>query len=243
MRLFIAEKPSVATAIADALGTPARKHPGYTECGDNIITWCFGHMLQLVDPEDINPAWGKWVREDLPINLWPPRYKPKPESQAQLAVIVGLIKRASHIVHAGDPDDEGQLLVEEVLQWAGLTAPVTAPVSRVLINDLTRESVKKALDNLRPNAGFQPLYQRALVRSVGDQMFGFNMTRACTLAARAQSPDFRGVLSVGRVPVELREPLAFDVVREPASFSRVFNLHPFESLRRCGRDLRPADLR
>ncbi|WP_042093035.1 toprim domain-containing protein, partial [Escherichia coli] len=211
MRLFIAEKPQVAMAIAEALSdinnTPVSRKDGYILCGKDAITWCLGHLLQLQEPETINPDWAIWKAEDLPIWLWPPRYcprtrrepgKPPAEDPAvlrQLNVISSLARQASRIVHAGDPDDEGQLLVEEVLVWIGNQLPV----DRILINDITLATVKKALADIRDNRQFWPLYQRALARSVGDQMFGYNMTRACTVAARARYPEMRGVLPVGRV--------------------------------------------
>lgn len=96
-------------------------------------------------------------------------------------------------VHAGDPDDEGQLLVDEVLVYFGNSSSV----KRILINDLTANAARKALDNLKDNREFYGLYQKALARSIGDQLYGFNMTRACTLAGRDKG--IKGVLSVGRV--------------------------------------------
>lgn len=207
MRLFIAEKPQLAQAIAENLTPSPRRAPGYLVCGNDIVTWSFGHLLELQAPEDIRPEWKEWKAEDLPLNLWPPRYRirtvkekgkepvPDTAAAAQIKIITELSRKATSIVHAGDPDDEGQLLVEEILLWI----QNTAPVSRVLISDLTPAAVKRELNNLQDNRNFYGIYQKALARSVGDQIFGFNMTRACTLAARAQFPDWRGVLSVGRV--------------------------------------------
>ncbi|MCC8003278.1 toprim domain-containing protein, partial [Escherichia coli] len=81
MRLFIAEKPQVAMAIAEALSdinnTPVSRKDGYILCGKDAITWCLGHLLQLQEPETINPDWAIWKAEDLPIWLWPPRYCPR----------------------------------------------------------------------------------------------------------------------------------------------------------------------
>lgn len=120
MRLFIAEKPQVAMAIAEALSdinnTPVSRKDGYILCGKDAITWCLGHLLQLQEPETINPDWAIWKAEDLPIWLWPPRYcprtrrepgKPPAEDPAvlrQLNVISSLARQASRIVHAGEPD-------------------------------------------------------------------------------------------------------------------------------------------
>ena len=192
MRLFIAEKPALGKVIAEALGNP-RSKGGYIECGPDIVTWCVGHLLALAPPEAHNPAYAKWNAADLPLKLRPEKYLPIPATEGQLKIVGELIGRASEIVHAGDPDDEGQLLVDEVLVYYGNRSPV----KRVLINDLNANAARKALANLRDNQEFYGLSQKALGRSIGDQLYGFNMTRAYTLAAQAKG--VKGVLSVGRV--------------------------------------------
>ncbi|AWK15604.1 DNA topoisomerase 3 [Candidatus Fukatsuia symbiotica] len=190
--LYIAEKPQLGQVIADALGHPRRKN-GYIECGQNIVTWCVGHLLELAPPEAHHPRYAKWTATDLPLKLRPPQYVAKPATQDQLDTIGELIKQADEIVHAGDPDDEGQLLVDEVLWFFNNTCPV----KRVLINDLNVNAARKALANLRDNQEFYGLSQKALARSIGDQLYGFNMTRAYTLAS--QNKGLKSVLSVGRV--------------------------------------------
>lgn len=193
MRLYIAEKPGLAKVIAEALGSNVTKK-GYIECGPNdVVTWCVGHLLQLAGPELHDPKYATWKKEDLPLTLRPAKYIPIEKTADQLNVVIQLLKRATEVVHAGDPDDEGQLLVEEVLGYVGNTQPV----KRLLLNDMNPNAAKKALANLRDNADFKGLYLKALARSIGDQIYGFNMTRAYTLAA--QEKGFRGVLSMGRV--------------------------------------------
>jgi DNA topoisomerase-3 len=192
MRVFIAEKPQLAQVIAEALGSPHRRE-GYIQSGDDVVTWCIGHLLQLAPPEVHNPAYKNWVATDLPLKLRPQKYQPIAKTESQLKIVGQLLGKATEIVHAGDPDDEGQLLVEEVLEYYGNTAPV----KRILINDLNANAARKALEGLRDNREFFGLYQKALARSIGDQLYGFNMTRACTLAAQAKG--VKGVLSVGRV--------------------------------------------
>lgn len=192
MRLFIAEKPALAQVIAEALGN-SKRQPGYFQCGPDVVTWCIGHLLELVPPEVHNPAYANWVAADLPLKLRPAKYQPIAKTADQLKIIGRLITEATEIVHAGDPDDEGQLLVEEVLVYFGNSSPV----KRVLINDLNANAARKALGSLRDNSEFQGLYRKALARSIGDQLYGFNMTRACSLAAQANG--VKGVLSVGRV--------------------------------------------
>ncbi|MFT4466413.1 MAG: DNA topoisomerase [Sodalis sp. (in: enterobacteria)] len=192
MKLFIAEKPQLAQVIGEALGQP-RRRSGYIECGQDSVTWCVGHLLELAPPEMHNPRYAKWTRSDLPLQLRPPKYVAKPDTQAQLDTVGELLKCAALVVHAGDPDEEGQLLVDEVLSFFNYDGPV----KRVLINDLNVNAARKALASLRDNQEFYGLSQKALARSIGDQLYGFNMTRAYTLAG--QEKGLKGVLSVGRV--------------------------------------------
>ena len=190
--LYIAEKPELARAIAEALGGGA-KRKGYHECGQDTVTWCFGHMLRLYEPEEYDPAYKKWSLDQLPMVFTPWKKKAIAKSKDQLAIIVGLLREAKTVVHAGDPDAEGQLLVDEILHFADFKGQV----KRVFINDNTPAAVKKALADLRDNADFKGLSQAAEARQVCDQQYGFNLTRLYTLAARREGYD--GVLSVGRV--------------------------------------------
>ncbi|HCE0707479.1 TPA: topoisomerase C-terminal repeat-containing protein [Pseudomonas aeruginosa] len=192
MRLFIAEKPQLGQVIAEALGGGQRRG-GSIQCGQDVVTWCVGHLLELAPPEVHNPAYAKWNAEDLPMKLRPVKYQPIPGTAGQLDVVGQLIAQADEIVHAGDPDEEGQLLVDEVLAYFGNSRPV----KRILINDLNAAAARKALGNLRDNSEFLGLSLRGQARSIADQLYGFNMTRAYSLAAQARGG--RGVLSVGRV--------------------------------------------
>lgn len=192
MRLFIAEKKGLGEVIALALGNGVNRG-GYIECGTDVVTWGSGHLLELVKPESHNPAYEKWNEADLPLKLRPHRYQPIERTAGQFKTVAALIEKASEIVHAGDPDAEGQLLIDEILTYTG----TKKPVKRVLINDLNTEKARQALTQLRDNSEFYGLSQSALARSVGDQLFGFNMTRGYTLAARKKGG--KDVLSVGRV--------------------------------------------
>ena len=190
--LYIAEKPELARAIVEGLGGGDKRN-GYYQCGDDRVTWCYGHMLQLYEPEDYDPAYKKWALDMLPMFFIPWKKRPVAKSKDQFAVIVGLLREADCVCHAGDPDAAGQLLVDELLQYADYQGTV----KRVLINDNNTEVVKKALANLRDNADFKGLSAAAEARQIGDQWYGFNMTRLYTLAARREG--YTGVLSVGRV--------------------------------------------
>jgi len=193
MRLIIAEKPSLARAIADALPGASRKQEGAIVAGDTTVTWCLGHLLEQAPPDAYDPALKQWRLDALPI--LPQRWKltPRPKARGQLAVIRRLLKQADEVVHAGDPDREGQLLVQEVIEHLGWKGRV----SRLLVSDLNRPAVQRALARLEDNARYQPLYRAAESRARADWLYGINLTRAWTLTGRQAGHD--GVLSVGRV--------------------------------------------
>ncbi|WP_168415154.1 DNA topoisomerase III [Erwinia amylovora] len=198
MRLFIAEKPSLARAIADVLPKPHRRGDGYIACGsDQVVTWCVGHLLEQAQPDSYNGRFARWSLADLPIVPEKWRLQPRPSVAKQLNVIKGLLSQASVVVHAGDPDREGQLLVDEVLDYLTLPAEKRAQVQRCLINDLNPQAVERAIGRLRENREFIPLCVSALARARADWLYGINMTRAYTLLGRNAGYD--GVLSVGRV--------------------------------------------
>nr|WP_273423243.1 DNA topoisomerase III [Halomonas sp.] len=219
MRLIIAEKPSLARAIADALPGGGQCQEGAIICGDTTVTWCLGHLLEQAPPEAYDPADKQWRLDRLPIVPGTWQLAPRSKARGQLAVIRKLIKQATSVVHAGDPDREGQLLVQEVIEHL----KYRGPVQRLLISDLNRPAVSRALASLRPNAEFQPLFQAAQARSRADWLYGINLTRAWTLTGRQAGHD--GVLSVGRV----QTPVLGLIVRRDNSI-RDFKPHPFYPL-------------
>ncbi|MDQ1228431.1 DNA topoisomerase-3 [Pantoea ananatis] len=192
MRLFIAEKKGLGEVIAQALGNGVAKN-GFIVCGSDVVTWGSGHLLELVPPEAHNPDYKEWHESHLPLKLRPHRYQPIERTAAQFRTVAALVDKATTIVHAGDPDAEGQLLIDEILTYTRCNKPV----KRVLINDLNTEKARQAISQLKNNSEFYGLSQSALARSIADQLYGFNMTRGYTLAARKRG--FKGVLSVGRV--------------------------------------------
>ncbi len=196
MRLFLAEKPSLGRAIADVLPPPHTKTRTFIECGHgNVVAWCAGHILETAPPEAYAPAYKSWRLDDLPIA--PTAWKLAVSAPALLKVIKALLKDATRVVHAGDPDREGQLLVDEVLLFLGYRGPV----DRLLVRDLRPDAVRRALGALEPNAKYRPLYESALARQRADWLYGMNMTRLYTLLGRNGGYD--GVLSVGRVQTPL----------------------------------------
>lgn len=197
MRLFIAEKPELAKAITTGLSGTVQREDGYFKVGDNLVTWAYGHILGLAEPEDYDDKYKSWKVEDLPFNIDINSFKyiPKDSSKKQLNLIIDLIssKDIKTIVNAGDNDEEGQVLIDEILIYANNNKPV----QRVLISDLTEKGVKKALQEIKSNDDFKGLSDSGFARSQADWLVGLNLTRAYTTLAQAQG--YQGVLSVGRV--------------------------------------------
>ncbi|MGC9217353.1 DNA topoisomerase 3 [Acidithiobacillus sp.] len=199
MKLYIAEKPSLGKGIAEYLPGPKHKGDGFVQCGsDTVVTWCFGHIFEQEEPDFYTPddvpttpkGKKKWRLEDLPI--FPDRWKKraKDDAKAQIKVIRDLLKKASTIINAGDPDREGQLLVDEVLEELGWKGPT----QRIWLAALDEQSVRKALANLKDNHDYRNLRDSAEARARADWLMGMNLTRAFTLRNSGA-----GVVSVGRV--------------------------------------------
>ncbi|KGJ92288.1 DNA topoisomerase III [Colwellia psychrerythraea] len=202
MKLYIAEKPSLGRAIAAALPKPQKNHRTHIELANgDVVSWCIGHILAQADPEDYDATLKKWRMENLPIVPEQWQLKPISRTRAQLTVLRKLVKQASEIIHAGDPDREGQLLVDEVIDYFKLSKTKKSNVKRLLISDLNLPAVKRALNALKPNSDFMPLSISALARSRADWLYGINLTRAYTL--QGQKTGYNSVLSVGRVQTPL----------------------------------------
>lgn len=194
MRVFIAEKPSVGRAIAAILPGPTKRHEHHIISGEaNAVVWCAGHILNPCLPEDYDPCYKRWNEDDLPIvpNKW--RLKVDAKRRALYTTIKRFVGEATLIIHAGDPDREGQLLVDEVLERIGCDVPV----KRMLVSDLNGAALKKALTRLEDNNAYSGLRDAALGRGRADWVYGLNLTRLYTVRGRHAGHD--GVLSVGRV--------------------------------------------
>ncbi|CAM3905181.1 DNA topoisomerase III [Vibrio aquimaris] len=197
-RLFIAEKPSLGRAIAAALPNPQKKDQGFIRCGNgDVVTWCIGHLLEQVEPDAYDDRYKKWNMADLPIVPQQWQLRPRKSASKQLTVVKKLLKTCTEIIHAGDPDREGQLLVDEVLDYCKVAKAKQTSAQRLLISDLNLPAVKRALNQMRSNQEFIPLSVSALARSRADWLYGMNMSRAYTLLG--QQAGYQGVLSVGRV--------------------------------------------
>lgn len=192
--LFIAEKPSMARELAKCLPQPQQRGNGFIRTGDGIVTWAYGHVLQQAEPQDYDEKYKKWRAEDLPIIPESWKLLVSPDSKEQFQIICNLMKQADVIVNAGDPDREGQLLIDEILDYVGNTKPV----QRILLNALDEKSIHESLADLRDNHDFLHLKESALARSRADWLIGMNLSRAYTLAARRQGHK-RIVLPIGRV--------------------------------------------
>jgi len=198
LKLYIAEKPSLGRAIAAALPKPHKNHKTHIEVGNgDIVSWCIGHILAQADPQDYDESLKKWSMEPLPIIPQQWQLKPITRTRAQLTVLRKLVKQADEIIHAGDPDREGQLLVDEVIDYFKVSKAKKSNVKRLLISDLNLPAVKRSLKSMKSNQDFMSLSISALARSRADWLYGINLTRACTL--QGQKQGYNSVLSVGRV--------------------------------------------
>ena len=206
MKLYIAEKPSLGRAIAAALShTLAKPHKSLKThielANGDVVSWCVGHILAQADPEDYDGDLKKWNMETLPIIPQQWQLKPITRTRAQLTVLRKLVKQSDEIIHAGDPDREGQLLVDEVIEYLKVSKTKKNNIKRLLISDLNLPAVKRSLASLKNNSEFIPLSISALARSRADWLYGINLTRAYTL--QGQKQGFNSVLSVGRVQTPL----------------------------------------
>lgn len=199
--LYIAEKPSVGKAIAENLGgtaMPVRGTRSVTHyvVGNKVVTWVFGHILEQFEPEDYDKIFeSPWTQGESRLPVIPDVWKLKvvPSAKEQAFVIRDLLKQAARVVHAGDPDREGQLLIDEVLEFFGNKAPV----SRILPNAIDNVSMKKILADVRDNKDYFGLYQAGIGRMRADWLVGMNLSRACTISNGRSG--MRGTLPVGRV--------------------------------------------
>ena len=188
--LIIAEKPELGRAIANAIDGPNKEVRGVIEKKNVIITWAYGHLLRLCEPDEYDPKYKKWRREDLPICFDDWKLVPDGNKKDRVLQIMELMKHCDQIIHAGDPDDEGQFLIDEILAYA----KNDKPVKRVYINDNTPANIKKAFHELVDNdESLIAVGRSAYARAVADYVVGINYSRLYSLALR------RTGLSVGRV--------------------------------------------
>ena len=169
MILYIAEKPSVGRAVADVLPKPHQKGDGFIKVANgDIVTWCIGHLLEQAEPEAYNPEFKKWKKEHLPIipNKW--KHQVKPQTRKQFNAVKKLIKQADTLVNMGDPDRVGQILVDEMINYCGVTKAKREAAKRCLISDMNPDAIKKSLNNLRNNIEFISLATSALARARAD---------------------------------------------------------------------------
>lgn len=198
MIVYIAEKPSVGRAVAAVLPQPHQQGEGFIKVANgDVVTWCIGHLLEQAEPEAYNPEYKKWRKEHLPIIPTQWQHQVKPATRKQLAVVKKLIKQADVLVNMGDPDRVGQILVDEVINYSGVSKAKRMAAQRCLISDMNPDAIKRSLNDLRRNSDFIPLATSALARARADWLYGINMTRLCTL--QGQASGYQGVLSVGRV--------------------------------------------
>jgi DNA topoisomerase-3 len=185
--LIIAEKPSAARAIADALGG-FRKREQYLENDRYYLSWAIGHLVQLCDPEDYDKRWKRWSLQQLPI-IPPFRLKANPRTKQQLKVLLSLMKQSSGLINACDSGREGELVFRYIVKYAKMEH---LPVKRLWTASLTKEAIREAFAAMKPASEYDNLYYAAECRSRGDWLVGINASRGYTC-------KFGDLLSIGRV--------------------------------------------
>ena len=196
MIVCVAEKPSVGAYIANVLGAKQRKD-GYFEGNGYQVTWTFGHLCALLDPQEYSDQWKAWSLSSLP--MIPARFSIKVSGDEgvhkQFNVIKNLIAEADEVINCGDAGQEGELIQRWVYQQAGCKCPV----KRLWVNSLTEEAIRDGFQQLKDQTEYQHLYEAGLMRAIGDWLLGMNATRAYTIRYAQGIGRNRQVLSVGRV--------------------------------------------
>ena len=196
MIVCVAEKPSVGAYIANVLGAKQRKD-GYFEGNGYQVTWTFGHLCALLDPQEYSDQWKAWSLGSLP--MIPARFSIKVSGDEgvhkQFNVIKNLIAEADEVINCGDAGQEGELIQRWVYQQAGCKCPV----KRLWVNSLTEEAIRDGFQQLKDQTEYQHLYEAGLMRAIGDWLLGMNDTRAYTIRYAQGTGRNRQVLSVGRV--------------------------------------------
>lgn len=192
MKMCIAEKPSVAKEIAAVLGATVRRN-GYLEGNGYCVTWTFGHLCSLQEPNEYTEKWKQWNLGVLP--MIPSKFRIKliddEGIKKQFAVIEELLSRAEMVVNCGDAGQEGEL----IQRWVLTKAKCNIPIKRLWISSLTEEAIREGFKNLMDAREFDTLYAAGSARAIGDWLLGMNATRAYTL----KYGNGKNVLSIGRV--------------------------------------------
>lgn len=190
--VYLCEKPSQAKDIAGVLKA-SKRSDGYFEGSGNIVTWCFGHLLEMANPDQYDSRLKKWSFDTLPILPTTWQMMGKRSAAKQLKIIKRLLGATDHVVISTDADREGETIAREILDLYAFKGRV----DRLWLSALDAASIRKALDSVLPGSQTEPLYQAGLGRSRADWLVGMNMTRAYTLLLKQSGAD--SVISVGRV--------------------------------------------
>ncbi|HSD05965.1 DNA topoisomerase 3 [Flavobacterium sp.] len=192
MKVCIAEKPSVAREIAAVLGANT-KHDGYFEGNGYAVTYTFGHLCTLKEPNDYKPNWKSWDLNNLP--MLPEKFETKVVQnsgiQKQFRIVKSLFEKAELVINCGDAGQEGEL----IQRWVMNEANYKGEVKRLWISSLTTEAIKEGFENLKPSANYDNLYYAGFSRAIGDWLLGMNATRLYTV----KHGGYKQVLSIGRV--------------------------------------------
>jgi DNA topoisomerase III len=211
-QLFICEKPSQARDIATVLGA-TQKSPGLLRNHNTVVTWCFGHLLEMAQPEDYDPHYKHWALKALPIIPMKWKTLPRIDAKKQLTIIKKQLLSCSEVIIATDADREGEVIAREILDYFCYQGPL----KRLWLSALDQHSIRRALDNLLPDKQTRSLYHAGLARARADWLVGMNLTRLYTLIGR-QAGHRSALFSVGRVQTPTLQ-LVVDRDRKIESFA------------------------
>lgn len=224
MKVCIAEKPSVAREIAIVLGANT-KRDGYYEGNGYLVTYTFGHLCTLFEPNNYKPHWKSWDLNNLP--MLPEKFKTKVVAnegiQKQFNIVKSLFDKATVVINCGDAGQEGEL----IQRWVIAQANYKGPMQRLWISSLTTEAIKEGFENLKPSEDYDNLYYAGFSRAIGDWLLGMNATRLYTV----KHGGYKQVLSVGRV----QTPTLAMVVERFKDIEQ-FNPQPYWELQTLYRD-------
>jgi len=219
-RVYVCEKNELVNALVAALDSGFKKEGQYFTNGIDAIIGCVGHMLKIAPPESHDESLKKWSLDTIPFYFPQLKYETEKSKSVKLKAIYDLMFKAKTIVHVGDPDDEGQLIIDELIRAKNINKPVL----RLLINDNNIDVVRRELARMQDNKKFEHLGYQASARGKADYFYGLNFTRLFTLLAK----NYNGVLSVGRVQtaiftiIFIREQQFYNFV--PSDFYKIYAL-------------------
>ena len=189
-KLIVAEKPSVAKAIAAVIAPGCKQRRGYLEGNGYLISWCYGHLAKLADASYYDSDYAKWNMKDLPILPRSFRFRIQEDKKEQFDVLHSLMRQGNvtEVINACDAGREGELIFRTVYYLAGCSKPM----KRLWISSMEDDAIREGFQNLQPGSDYDGLHKSALCRMKADWLVGINATRFFSLT-------YNRTLTIGRV--------------------------------------------